>query len=106
MKNLTAAQRKQVKERLIDNFHPTFHKDGTVTVRNSYFYSHAKGVANLEARTLNALQELGFTVNVQDSGNQWAPFCGGSDVNKGQGSFYWVRLNNFNAIPVTQSETV
>lgn len=98
MKNLTIAQHKQLKV-ILSRMYATFHKDGTITVRNSFHWYNEGGVVALSKRAIEHLTTNGFTASIHDTGTQHVPFRGGDNTKKGQGSFYWVRLENFDIVP-------
>lgn len=104
MKHLSANLRKAIKTALVDRY-PTYHKDGTITVRAGFHYASNSGLNALTTRAIASLSNIGINAKVSASGTQFRPFKGGDSTAKGQGSFYWITLSNFSETIATQ-ETV
>lgn len=66
------------------------HKDGTFTLRRSYFYTNGKTKKDFEKVVLSRLEKEGYLATMIDSGNVWKEFKGGSTV-KNQ-SHWWVKI--------------
>lgn len=101
MKNLSAAQKRKVKECLAD-LYPTYHKDGSITVRASFYYASRSGINALIVRANERLTKAGYTAVLLESDEQWKSFRGDDNTAKGQGSFYWAKFNNFCEIVTTE----
>ena len=63
------------------------HKDGTVTVRWEFFYTHGRTAAGYEEKILAAFPNA----EIHDSGEVWKPFRGGATTRTS--SHFWVRFD-------------
>jgi hypothetical protein len=67
---LTAKDRKLVRDNVVAD-RVTFRKDGTLYLRNDFFYTHGRSTAGEVAGWTKKLQALGFKVGCMDSGEKW-----------------------------------
>ena len=68
----------------------TNHKEGSFTLRRSYFYTNGKTQKDFEKDVMSKLKKEGYSAAVIDSGNVWKEFKGGAAV-KNQ-SHWWVKM--------------
>lgn len=66
------------------------HRDGVFTAREGFFYTHGKTSLDLVALVTQTLEEHGFSVEVDDSGEVWKDFRGGAPV--GRSSHWFVKF--------------
>lgn len=65
-------------------------RDGTIMVRQSYFYRHGMDSTQFADKVSEFLKEEGIAATVIDSGDHYADFRGGASVAKQ--SHFWAQV--------------
>jgi len=63
-------------------------KDGVITIREGFFYTHGKTVEGL----IKKVKALFPEAVIVSSGEKWSPFHGGQSI--ASGSHWWVSFTN------------
>lgn len=70
----------------------TFHKDGTFTVKHSYFYRHGMTTRTIAEKAMAQMDAIGIHATEVDSGDHFHAFVGGAKSGSAQDSYMWVKF--------------
>jgi hypothetical protein len=86
---MNAKTKKEIRALIADKI--VFHKDGTFTVMQGYFYRN-ETPKHLAECVVENLENHAIKVSIVDTGDHWHEFVGGSPVGSATSSYIWAKF--------------